>query len=157
MIHSCAIPAASPKTWRARSSRRGCARLVRRRDRRRRPARYGGHRRAAILLSAARLRLRVVADDGHDPYTGLKGRHRTLELTPADADRLGVAEDALVEMFGSHPAPLRAWVRIGGTAGGAVRMDAFGRKVLGAGNDELIYIRRVETPTVPKGLARSTR
>ena len=108
-------------------------------------------------LSAARLRLRIVADDGLDPYTGLKGRHRTLELAPADADRLGVAEDMLVEMFGTHPAPLRAWVRIGGTAGGAVRMDAFGRKVLGAGNDELIYIRRVETPTVPKGLARSTR
>jgi N-methylhydantoinase B len=108
-------------------------------------------------LRAARFQLRVVADDDLDPYTGLKGRHRTLELTASDADRLGAAEDMLVEMFGSHPAPLRAWVRIGGTTDGAVHMDAFGRKVLGVSNDDLIHIRPVETPTVPKGLARSPR
>ena len=108
-------------------------------------------------LVAARVHVRVVADDGLDPYTGLKGRHRTLQLAAADAARLGVGDDMLVEMFGRHPAPLRAWICIGGTKDGTVRMDPFGRKVLGVGKNDLIYLRRVETPTVPKGLAGSTR
>ena len=96
-------------------------------------------------------------DDGLDPYTGLKGRHRILELAAADAARLAVADNSLIEMFGRHPAPLRAWVRVGGIEDGTVRMDAFGRSVLGVDNNDSIYIRRVETPTVPKGLAGSTR
>ena len=33
-------------------------------------------------LCAARVHVRVVADDGLDPYTGLKGRHRTWSLRP---------------------------------------------------------------------------
>lgn len=108
-------------------------------------------------LTAAQFQVRIVADDALDPYTGLKGRHRILELAAADAARLTVADDSLVEMFGRHPAPLRAWVRVGGIGDGTVRMDAFGRSVLGVGNDDPIYIRRVETPDVPKGLAGSTR
>ena len=36
-------------------------------------------------------------------------------------------------------------------------MDAFGRNVLGVGNLDHIYMRRVETPIVPKGLAGITR
>lgn len=108
-------------------------------------------------LTAARFYFRIVADDNLDPYRGLKGRHRTLELAAADADRLAVAANSLIEMFGRHPAPLRAWVRIGGIADGTVSMDAFGRSVLGVGNDDPVYIRRVETPVLPKGLAGSTR
>lgn len=108
-------------------------------------------------LSAARVCLRIVADDMLDPYTGLKGRHRTLELAAADADRLSVTPDQLVEMFGRHPAPLRAWVRVADTAAGTVRMDAFGRSVLGVDADDRIHIRRVDTPIVPKGLAGRAR
>jgi N-methylhydantoinase B len=107
-------------------------------------------------LSAARFQLRILADDRHDPYVGRKGRHRTLELGATDAARLGAAEDSLVEMFGKHPAPLRAWARIGGIAAGAIRMDAFGRRVLGVRDGDLVYIRRVDTQTVPKGIAGST-
>jgi hypothetical protein len=69
---------------------------------------------------------------------------------------LAVTDDSLVEIFGRHPAPLRAWVRVGGTGDGTIRMDAFGRSVLGVGNADLIYIRRVETPAVPKGMAGRT-
>ena len=105
-------------------------------------------------LTAARVRVRIIADDSLDPYAGLKGRHRTLELAAVDAARLEVTDDSLVEMFGRHPAPLRAWVRVGGTLDGAVRMDDFGRNVLGVGNADLIYLRRIQTPAVPKGLAR---
>ena len=52
---------------------------------------------------------------------------------------------------------VEGWVCIGGTKDGTVRMDAFGREVLGVDNDDLIHLRRVETPTVPKGLAGTTR
>lgn len=100
-------------------------------------------------LAAARFQLRIAADDGLQAYAGLKGRHRILELSPADADRLGVSDGSLVEMFGRHPAPLRAWVRIGGTKNGTVRMDAFGRQVLGVDHDQTVYIRRVEAPKAP--------
>jgi N-methylhydantoinase B len=108
-------------------------------------------------LRGARFQLRIIVDDDLDPYMGIKGRHRTLELAASDAERLGVTENMLVEIFGNHPAPLRAWVRIGGTPRGAVRMDAFGREVLGVSNGERIYIRPIDTPNVPKGLARGTR
>jgi N-methylhydantoinase B len=108
-------------------------------------------------LSAARPYLRILADDTLDPYRGLKGRHRTLELAAVDADRLEVAADSLIEMFGRNPAPLRAWIRVGDIAQGTVRMDAFGRSVLGVNTGDLIHIRRVDTPIVPKGLAGSPR
>src|SRR5262249_47933177 len=62
-------------------------------------------------LDRQRLRLRVIRQASLDPYVGLKGRRRILALSPADAQRLGVAGDDLVGMFGRYPAPLRAWVR----------------------------------------------
>jgi N-methylhydantoinase B len=108
-------------------------------------------------LTAARFTLRVVSDDGLDPYVGAKGRHRVLELAPADARALGVATDALVELFGRHPAPLRAWVRVGppGAVAGVVRLDPFGRRVLGVSDGARIAVRAVPTPTVPAGIAGS--
>ena len=108
-------------------------------------------------LSAARVYVRIVADDTLDPYRGRKGRHRILELAAADADRLEVTADSLIEMFGRNPAPLRAWVQVGDAGDGTVRMDAFGRSVLGVDTGDPIHIRRVDTPIVPKGLAGSTR
>jgi N-methylhydantoinase B len=108
-------------------------------------------------LAQARSVMRIIADDALDPYVGLKGRHRIVQLAAADAAHLGVADDGLVEMFGHHPAPLRAWVRVAGSEHRTVRMDAFGRNVLGVGNLDPIYMRRVDTPIVPKGLAGITR
>jgi N-methylhydantoinase B len=104
-------------------------------------------------LRAARVYVSVVADQKLDPYDGLKGRHRTLELAPADADRLNVRTDSVVEMFGRNLAPLRAWVRLGNIAAGTVHMDAFGCNVLGISADDQILIRRVDTSIVPRGLA----
>jgi N-methylhydantoinase B len=108
-------------------------------------------------LAQARSVMRIIADDALDPYVGLKGRHRIVQLAAADAARLEVADDGLVEMFGRHPAPLRAWVRVAGSENGTVRMDAFGRNVLGVRNLDPVYMRRVDTPIVPKGLAGSRR
>ena len=62
---------------------------------------------------------------------------------------------SLVEMFGRNPAPLRAWVRLGNMTAGTVRMDTFGCSVLGVVSNRRIYVRRVDTPIVPKGLAGS--
>jgi N-methylhydantoinase B len=108
-------------------------------------------------LSAARVYVRILADDTLDPYIGLKGRHRILELAAVDADRLNANADSLIEMFGRNPAPLRAWVRIGVIAAGQVRMDTLGRSVLGVNSDDLIYLRLVNTTKVSRGLAGNMR
>ena len=104
-------------------------------------------------LHRQRLRLRVIRQASLDPYVGLKGRHRILALAPADARRLGVAADDLVEMFGRNPAPLRAWVRLGEGRVGRINLDPFGCQVLGISDGDEVAIRRVPTPRVPKGMA----
>ena len=105
-------------------------------------------------MAAARYRVRVVADDALDPYVGARGRRRTVELSPVMAARLGVADDDLVEMIGRHPAPLRAWVVIAPDhPEDTIRVDDFGRKVLGVADGDETVLRAVPTPKVPKGLA----
>ena len=108
-------------------------------------------------ISAARFKLKLVADDAHDPYIGLKGRRRMLDLAPADAARFGVGDDHLVELRGRHPAPLRAWVRISpDVPAGSVRMDEFGRKVLGLEHGDEATIATMTMPTLPKGMAKKS-
>lgn len=106
-------------------------------------------------LAASRKSLSVTCDSTLDPYVGAKGRHRVVVLAPADAGSLGAAEDDLIEMFGTNPAPLRAWVRIAERPAGTLSLDEFGCRVLGVGDGGLVRIRHVPTPSVAKGLARS--
>ena len=109
---------------------------------------------ARAVMAAARYRVQVVADDALDPYVGARGRRRTVTLSPAMAKRLGVADDDLVEMIGRNPAPLRAWVVVAADhAEDTVRLDEFGRKVLGVNGGDETVLRAVPTPEVPKGLA----
>ena len=72
-----------------------------------------------------------------------------------NAERLGVADDDLVELLGAHPAPLRAWVRVGeGEAdAGTLGLDAFGRRVLGVGEGDEVELRRIGQPRPPGGMA----
>ncbi|MCZ6843616.1 MAG: hydantoinase B/oxoprolinase family protein [SAR324 cluster bacterium] len=106
-------------------------------------------------LEGERFRVPVRADDEHDPYTGAKGRRRMLELAPAQAERLDATEDSLLEILGAHPAPLRAWARINPAASGeAIRLDAFGRKVLGVNEGDMVILRRLSMPSIPGGMAR---
>lgn len=106
-------------------------------------------------LHDARLRVTVTADDSLEPYVGRKGRRRVLALAPPTAQRLGVAEDDMVEMLGNNPAPLRAWVQISPDTGdGRIRLDEFGRRVLGVGEGERVELRALPTTPVPGGLAR---
>jgi N-methylhydantoinase B len=142
--HYCEIFVALPKTWLVKLSPGGevdeTATLALR-----------------AKLAEARVRMRIIADDAVKSYAGLKGRHRIVRIAATDAARLEVADDTLVEMFGRHPAPLRAWVRVEGGEHGTIRMDRFGRNVLGASDADQIYIRRISTSIVPKGLAGSVR
>ena len=109
---------------------------------------------ARTALAAACYRARVVADDAHDPYVGIRGRRRTVRLSPAMAARLGVANDDLTELMGANPAPLRAWVAVDAEhIEDIVRLDPFGRKALGVDHGDTVVLRAVPTPEVPGGLA----
>ena len=103
---------------------------------------------------STRHRLAVRADET-DSYTGVRGRRRTVRLAPASAERLGVADDDLVELLGAHPAPLRAWVRIEEGAGddAALGLDSFGRNVLGVSDGDEVEFRRIAQPHPPGGMA----
>lgn len=96
------------------------------------------------------VRLAVRADES-DPYEGRRGRHRTLSLSHAQAERLGVRAGDLVELRGRHPAPLRCWVKIGegSGAGETVPLDTFGRRVLGVSEGEAVVFRRLDAPIAP--------
>ena len=93
--------------------------------------------------------------DETDPYTGVRGRRRTLHLGAANAERLGVTDDDLVELLGAHPAPLRAWVRVaeGEANAGTIGLDAFGRRVLGVAEGDEVELRRVAQSRPPGGMA----
>lgn len=105
------------------------------------------------LLREQNFRLRVVADDTIDAYVGAKGRRRVVRLAASDASALGAREDDLLEMFGDHPAPLRAWLRIDDLPRGEVRLDDFARRVLRCNDGDSVQLRRLATPVVPKGMA----
>ena len=107
-----------------------------------------------VGLREKRYRATVIADDDLDPYVGARGRRRTVDLSPDAASRLGVDNDDLVEILGRHPAPMRGWVRI--TVDhpvDGIRLDAFGRKVLGVSDGDEVLVRYVFSTPVPMGLA----
>ena len=107
---------------------------------------------------SARFRLTVRADET-DPYTGVRGRRRTVRIARASAEHLGVAADDLVELLGAHPAPLRAWVRIEDVGEGegadprTLGLDEFGRRVLGVDEGGEAAIRRIAQSRPPGGMA----
>ena len=109
---------------------------------------------AREALADARFRIAVRVDET-DPYTGVRGRRRTLRLSPASAQRLGVVGDDLVEILGAHPAPLRAWVRVdeGEAEFRTLGLDTFGRRVLGVGAGDEVELRRIAHPRPPGGMA----
>jgi len=108
-------------------------------------------RRAAIRQG--RFHLRVVADDTIDAYVGAKGRRRVVRLAASDAAALGAREGDLVEMLGANPAPLRAWVQVRSVAAGDVRLDEFARRVLRCGEGDMVQLRLLAMPPLPKGMA----
>jgi N-methylhydantoinase B len=103
-------------------------------------------------LAAARRRLPVAADE-RDAYEGRRGKHRVLRLAGALAADLGLATGDLVELFGRHPAPLRAWIRIeAGAPEGKAPLDTLGRRILGVSPGDTVELRRLAMPPIPGGL-----
>ena len=113
----------------------------------------GATQAAREALRAGRTSLRVIADDTVESYAGAKGKRRILLLSAEDAGRLDVQADSLIEMRGRNPAPLRAWVRIGTEAPGAIRLDAFARTVLAVAGDDTVMITKLSVPPLPNGMA----
>jgi N-methylhydantoinase B len=65
-----------------------------------------------------------------------------------------VAAGDLVELWGRHPAPLRAWVKLDREAGGReIALDGLGRRILGVAPGDAVEIRALPMPPVPGGLA----
>ena len=101
-----------------------------------------------------RFHLTAALDSAFKPYIGRKGNRRVLQISPADAKKLGVKADDLVEILGKNPAPLRAWVVVQENAtSGAFPIEEFGCKVLGITNGDRVEIRYLWTPHIPKGMA----
>jgi N-methylhydantoinase B len=110
-----------------------------------------GARREELRQAQRRI---VVRADERSPYVGDRGRHRVLRVAPALARDLGLAADDLVELRGSHPAPLRAWIAVDPAGGaGDLGLDELGRRILGVEPGDTVEIRRLAMPPVPGGLA----
>src|SRR5213076_2650442 len=103
-------------------------------------------------LAAARRQVPVAADE-RDAYEGRRGKHRVLRLARALAAELGLATGDLVELFGRHPATLRAWIRIeAGAPEGQAPLDTLGRRILGVSPGDTVGLRRLAMPPIPGGL-----
>ncbi len=108
---------------------------------------------AREALRGRRYELRVVADDTIDAYAGARGKRRIVVLSAADAAALGARDGDLIELLGANPAPLRGWARIAGGPAGELRLDAFARRVSRCEDGDMVRIRRLAMPPLPKGLA----
>jgi N-methylhydantoinase B len=105
-------------------------------------------------LGAQRFHIPVRIDNALEYYTGKKGHRRLLTVATETAQKLGVADDDMVEILGENPAPLRAWIRINALASSdSVPLDDFATNVLGITESSVVWIRPLWTPTVPAGLA----
>jgi len=93
-------------------------------------------------LAARRLWLTVTATDDTLYLRGAVSRRRICRLNPADAQRAGLADGAIVELVAARAAPLRAWlVADADVAAGRVPLDPLGRRVLGVAAGEPLHIR----------------
>ena len=106
------------------------------------------------VLVDKRFHIPVRIDNALEYYTGNKGHRRLLTIATEIAQKLGVADDDMVEILGDNPAPLRAWIRIDSLASSdSVPLDDFATKVLGISESSVVWIRPLSTPSVPAGLA----
>lgn len=109
---------------------------------------------ATVALRAAirdaRLSLVAVATEAERAYEAVgRGTKRVAWLHPDDAARLGLAEDAMVELLGPRGAPLRAWLRCAAaTTRGTVPVDPFAARVLGGSPGTPLWIRPVLRATL---------
>jgi len=82
-------------------------------------------------LAARRLWLTVTATDDTLYLRGAVSRRRICRLNPADAQRAGLADGAIVELVAARAAPLRAWLVHDRRADGPRAARSARRRVLG--------------------------
>ncbi|MEM7250492.1 MAG: hydantoinase B/oxoprolinase family protein [Pseudomonadota bacterium] len=100
-------------------------------------------------LREGRVQLTVTASDA-DPYEPIgRGVRRVMRLAPADALRIGVVEDQMLEMLAPMGAPLRAWTRIDNTATpGQVGLDTRGSAMLRIEPGASVWVRPLRVPAL---------
>ncbi len=105
-------------------------------------------------LQTRHIGAKVIADNALDPYVGARGRRRTTELSKTTAATIGVKDEDMVELLGSNPAPLRAWVVVSDKASdNCVRLDEVGRSILGVTDNDTVIIRYLYSTPLANGLA----
>ena len=68
------------------------------------------------------------------------------------ASRLGLRPGMIVELLGTNPAPLRAWVELNGAAApGRILLDAYARTVIGVNVDGFVHVRGLDNLFPEKG------
>ena len=98
-------------------------------------------------LRQARVHLSVVASDAeaYEPVGG--GRKRIARLSPADAARLSLTDDAMLELLAPEGAPLRAWARLDATVpAGTLPLDARALAILRLGPGAEVRVRPLYRP-----------
>ena len=111
------------------------------------PADAEATRRRREGMRQARLYLSVRATEV-DAYEAVgRGSKRVLRLNPADAERLRLAEDDMLELLAPSGAPLRAWLRRDANVeAGAVPLDARARAILRNDEGSLVRVRPLYRP-----------
>ena len=88
----------------------------------------------------------TISADETSPYSGIRGRQRRQRLAPSTARQLELADGDLIELIGTHAAPLRAWTLIDkDLSPGIAPLDDFARRVLGVGDGGTMSIRKLPT------------
>ena len=100
-------------------------------------------RRAALKAARLHLILATLPDDR--AFAGVRGRHRRVEMNERTADANCLEPGSLVELFGRHPAPLRAWIYLGDTQDGEIALAEDGFTILGATPGDRVLVRPVPT------------
>jgi hypothetical protein len=78
-----------------------------------------------------------------EAYRGVLGRHRVVCLGREAARALALDEGDLVELWGAHPGPLRAWVEVRADGDATLPLDEFARRVLGVREGERVVLRKL--------------
>jgi N-methylhydantoinase B len=87
-------------------------------------------------------RMLLTVPDAHVFEPGAVSKRRICRLNPADAKRLGLAQDSIVELDAYRAAPLRAWIRHDETVtAGTVPFDAQGLAILKVAAGDPIEVR----------------
>ena len=98
-------------------------------------------------IRGARLTLEVVSSDQCGYETVGRGQKRVARLHPRDAMRIGIVEDAMLEILSAKGAPLRAWARVSGDVSeGQIPLDGHAMEILQVAPRERLQARPLYRP-----------